>query len=186
MFDLSQWLFFYPWLLLHKELKCVGYNIQGPWNCWWCNFFLNQQIYCTVLDRSLWWCRSCFATWILLVHYMILLLTWAFFSSHCHPGPSHAPLVWISLFCWYQLSRPKCLYPSTRKVLAPVSLLDSVWWNLKVSIVPESILSSKGQFASNKLSINCDTWATHKSGEIQGRRILAYGKGINEEWRAGN
>jgi len=51
------------------------------------------------------------------------------------------------------------------------------------SIVLEHILSSKGQFASSKLSISRDTWATGGSVEIieiEGRGILAYNKGINE------
>ena len=70
---------------------------------------------------------------------------------------------------------------------APMSTVDSEWQNMRGSIVMESILSSKGQFASSKLSINRDTWATHKSAvmiEIQERRILAYNKGINETSRA--
>jgi len=73
------------------------------------------------------------------------------------------------------------------KILVSVSLLDSVWQNLRDSIVLESILSSEGQFASSKLSINRDTWATYKSAvmiKIQGRGILAYNEGINEIQRA--
>ena len=70
-----------------------------------------------------------------------------------------------------------------------VSLVDSEWQNTRVSIVLESILSPKGQSASNKLNISCDTWATHKSGvmiEIQEGRILAYDEGINEALSADN
>jgi len=72
---------------------------------------------------------------------------------------------------------------SPREISASVSLLDSEWQNLRVSIVLESILSSKGQFASSKLNISRDTWPTHKSTviiEVQGKRISAYSKGINE------
>jgi len=64
--------------------------------------------------------------------------------------------------------------PLSSRKISSVSLLDSEWRNLRDSIVPESILSSKGQFAWSKLSINRDTWTTHKSVvivEIQGRRI---------------
>jgi len=74
-------------------------------------------------------------------------------------------------------------------ISVPVSVLDSDWQNLRDSIVLESILSSKGQFASSKLSINRDTSATHKSAvvmEIQGRRILAYNKGKNEVFSTNN
>ena len=70
---------------------------------------------------------------------------------------------------------------------ASTPTVDSEWQNMRGSFVMESILSSKGQFASSKLSINRDTWATRKSAamiEIQGRRILAYNKGINETSRA--
>ena len=63
----------------------------------------------------------------------------------------------------YYLASP---YISSLKEIAPLSpcgisaslsLLDSEWQNLRDSIVLESILLSKGQFASSKLSINCDT-----------------------------
>ena len=47
--------------------------------------------------------------------------------------------------------------PSPCKISASVSLLDSIGQNMRVSIVPESMVSSKGQFASSKLSINRDT-----------------------------
>ena len=76
---------------------------------------------------------------------------------------------------------------SPREMSVSVSLLDSVWQNLRDSIVLESILSSEGQSVSSKLSINRDTWAKCKSAvtiEIQGRRILAYNEGINETQRA--
>ena len=93
----------------------------------------------------------------------------------------------ISLFCWYQLfcsihhnslvmrwkmkhsyytvyiqhywvSSPREVIPlSSHNISASLSLLDSEWWNLRDSSVLESILSSKGQFASSKLSINRDT-----------------------------
>jgi len=66
-----------------------------------------------------------------------------------------------------------------RKISASLSLLDSEWRNLRDSIVMESKLSSKGQFASSKLNINRDTWKIHKLAEIQGRRILAYNERIN-------
>jgi len=52
---------------------------------------------------------------------------------------------------------------SPHEISDSVSLVDSEWWNLRDSIVLESMLSSKGQFASSKLSINRDTWAAHKS-----------------------
>jgi len=55
---------------------------------------------------------------------------------------------------------------SPRKIPTSVSLLDSVWQNLRDSIVLESMLSSKGQFASSKLSINRDTWTTPKSAAM--------------------
>jgi len=62
------------------------------------------------------------------------------------------------------ISSPREVAPvSSCEIFASVSLLDSVWQNLSDSIVMESTLSSKGQFASSKLNINCDTWATHKS-----------------------
>ena len=51
---------------------------------------------------------------------------------------------------------------SPRGISASVSLLDSEWQNMRVSIVLESILSSKGQFASSKLNINRVTWETHR------------------------
>jgi len=76
---------------------------------------------------------------------------------------------------------------SPQEMSASVSLLDSVWQNLRDSIVLESILSLEGQSASSKLSINRDTWAQCKSAvmiEIQGRRILAYNEEINETQRA--
>jgi len=41
--------------------------------------------------------------------------------------------------------------------------MDSEWQNLKVSIDLEFILSTKGKFASNKLSINRDTWPVYES-----------------------
>ena len=50
-----------------------------------------------------------------------------------------------------------------RKRPVSVSLVDSVWRNLRDSIVLESIFSSKKQFAPSKLSINRDTWTTHRS-----------------------
>jgi len=49
------------------------------------------------------------------------------------------------------------------------------------------MLSSKGQFASNKLSINHDTWIKHESAmliEIKGKGISIYNKGNNEVWTA--
>ena len=76
---------------------------------------------------------------------------------------------------------------SPREMSVSVSLLDSVWQNLRDSIVLEFILSSGGQFASSRLSINRDTWATRKSAvtiKIQRRRILAYNEGIHETQRA--
>ena len=39
---------------------------------------------------------------------------------------------------------------SPREISALVSLLDAEWWNLKLSIVLEHTLSSKGQFAGSK------------------------------------
>ena len=78
---------------------------------------------------------------------------------------------------------------SPRQISPSVSLVDSEWRNLRDCTMLESILSSKGQFASSKLSINRDTWVTHKSVviiKIQGRRILAYNEGINEVLRANN
>jgi len=41
--------------------------------------------------------------------------------------------------------------------------MDSEWQNLKVSIDLEFILSTKGKFASSKLSINRDTWPVYES-----------------------
>jgi len=88
------------------------------------------------------------------------------------------------------MSSPREVAPlSPREISVTVSLLDTEWQNLRVSIVLESILSSKGQFASSKLSINRDTWAAHESAvmiEIKGKRIWAYNKGINEEVSAKN
>ena len=53
--------------------------------------------------------------------------------------------------------------------------------------MPESILSSEGQFASSKLSINRDTWKTIQiNREMQERRISAYNEGINEVLNASN
>ena len=60
-------------------------------------------------------------------------------------------------------SPTKLVLLSPRKISVSLYLLDSVWRNLRDSIVPESILSSKGQFASSKLRINRDTWGTYKS-----------------------
>ena len=54
----------------------------------------------------------------------------------------------------------------SRKVFASVSLLSSEWRSLMDSIVLESILSSEGQFASSELSINRETWKTHKLAHI--------------------
>jgi len=51
---------------------------------------------------------------------------------------------------------------SSHQISISVSLLDPEWWNLMDSISLESIISSKGQFASSKLSINRDTWKAHK------------------------
>ena len=63
-------------------------------------------------------------------------------------------------------SPTKVVILSPHKISVSLSLLDSVWRNLRDSIVPESILSSKGQFASSKLRINRDTWGTHKSAPM--------------------
>jgi len=52
---------------------------------------------------------------------------------------------------------------SPHKISDSVSLADSEWRNLRDSTVLEFRLSSKGQFASSKLSINCDIWAAHNS-----------------------
>jgi len=52
---------------------------------------------------------------------------------------------------------------SPHEISDSVSLVDSEWQNLRDSTALESILSSKGQFASSKLSINRDTWTAHKS-----------------------
>jgi len=61
----------------------------------------------------------------------------------------------------WSISSPRDVAPLTpREISASLSLLDCEWQNLRVSIVLESILWSKGQFASSKLSINRDTWAT--------------------------
>jgi len=61
------------------------------------------------------------------------------------------------------ISSPREIVPlSPREISASVSLLDCEWRNMRDSIVMESILSSKGQFASSKLNINCDTWARHE------------------------
>jgi len=46
---------------------------------------------------------------------------------------------------------------SSRQISVSVSLLDPEWRNLMDSISLESIISSKGQFASSKLSINRET-----------------------------
>ena len=46
---------------------------------------------------------------------------------------------------------------SSRQISISVSLLDPEWRNLMDSISLESIISSKGQFASSKLSINRET-----------------------------
>jgi len=46
---------------------------------------------------------------------------------------------------------------SPRQISASLSLLVSEWRNLMDSIVLESIISSKAQFASSKLSINRET-----------------------------
>jgi len=76
-----------------------------------------------------------------------------------------------------------------REISASLSVLDPRLLNLKVSIVLWSILSSKGQFASHKLSINRDTWTTHTSEvimEMKGRKIFAYNKRMDEEWKADN
>ena len=51
--------------------------------------------------------------------------------------------------------------PSPHEISTTVSLSDSAWQNTRDSIVLESILSSKGQSTSSKLSINRDTWATY-------------------------
>jgi len=65
------------------------------------------------------------------------------------------------------ISSSKELAPlSPHGISASVSQFESEWRNLRVSIMPESILSSKRQFASSKLSINRDTWATHESAVI--------------------
>jgi len=56
---------------------------------------------------------------------------------------------------------------SPRQISASLSLLDSEWQNLSVSIALECILLSKGQFASSKLSINRDTWGTCKSAGLE-------------------
>jgi len=65
------------------------------------------------------------------------------------------------------ISSSKELAPlSPHGISASVSQFESEWQNLRVSIMPESILSSKRQFASSKLSINRNTWATHESAVI--------------------
>jgi len=54
-------------------------------------------------------------------------------------------------------------------------------------IVTESILSFERQFSLRKLSINRDTWTTHKSAQrFKGKKILADNKEINEVLRANN
>jgi len=64
------------------------------------------------------------------------------------------------------ISSPREVVPvSLCEKSASVSLLDAEWWNMSVSIDLESILSSEGQLASSKLSINRDTWKTHKSAQ---------------------
>jgi len=81
----------------------------------------------------------------------------------------------------FYASSPREVALSPREIFVSVFLLDSGWPNLSVS--NESILSSKGQLASIKLNINCDTWATHRWVaiiEVQGRRILAHNKGKKE------
>jgi len=52
----------------------------------------------------------------------------------------------------------------------------------------ESILSSKGQFASSKLSINRDTWATRiRSDDIDiTKSAFTYDEGIKEVCNASN
>ena len=80
---------------------------------------------------------------------------------------------------------------SSRKTSASVSLSDSEWRNLKVSIVLESILSFKGQFASSKSSINRDTFEQHtqiSSDDIDVRKcaFFTYNEGINEVFSADN
>ena len=100
----------------------------------------------------------------------------------------------INIISWDQqhqmfyASSPREVAPlSPRKTFASLSPLDSGWQNLGILI--ESILSSKGQLASIKLNINCDTWATHRSAamiEVQRRRILAHNKRVNEVCNAYN
>ena len=66
--------------------------------------------------------------------------------------------------------------------------MDSEWQNLKVSIDLEFILSTKGKFASSKLSINRDTWPVYESVVMIDIRKSAftYNEGINEAWSANN
>jgi len=52
---------------------------------------------------------------------------------------------------------------SPHEISDSASLVDTEWRNLRDSTMLESMLSSKGQFASSKLSINRDTWVAHKS-----------------------
>ena len=106
---------------------------------------------------------------------------WFFFQNYGHKHIHHLASLCIS-------SPRDVALLSSRKILASVSLFDSEWRNLRDSIVLESILSSKGQFASSRLNINRDTWTTHQSVvmiEMQGR-TLAYNQGINEEWNTNN
>ena len=76
-----------------------------------------------------------------------------------------------------RISSPREIAPlSLREISASLSPLDSVWQNLRDSIVMESILSSKGQFASSKLSINRDTLGTHRS-------VVMIKKDLSLQWR---
>ena len=80
-----------------------------------------------------------------------------------HPTPSTRMNNYSSIHHLTSLCIPSIDPLSPHEISASVSLADSEWWNLRDSTMLESMLSSKGQFASSKLSINRDTWAAHKS-----------------------
>ena len=80
-----------------------------------------------------------------------------------HPTPSTRMNNYSSIHHLTSLCIPSIDPLSPHEISGSVSLVDSEWRNLRDSTVLESMLSSKGQFASSKLSINRDTWTAHKS-----------------------
>jgi len=90
-----------------------------------------------------------------------LILVHCLIFQHIHPtsstGMNNIEFSIHHLASW-RISSPREVAPlSPSKISPSVSLLDSEWRNMRDSTIMEFILSSKGQFASSELSINCNT-----------------------------